>query len=76
VRGVLTHPHIGKRAGLLGGPFVDDLPPGVAAGLFQQMLNRNATPTQPPALVRSHLVSPPGAGASMSMPSAVAPSRP
>ena len=41
VRQVLTHPHVVKEAGLLAGPFVPDLPPGVAAGLFQQMLNRN-----------------------------------
>jgi cytochrome P450 len=41
VREVLTHPHVVKRAGLLAGPFVDALPASVAAGLFQQMLNRN-----------------------------------
>jgi cytochrome P450 len=40
-REVLTHPHVVKQAGLLAGPFADDLPPGVAAGLFQQMLNSN-----------------------------------
>jgi cytochrome P450 len=41
VRQVLTHPHVVKERGLVGGPFVDDLPPGVAAGLFRHMLNEN-----------------------------------
>ena len=32
VRGVLSDPRVVKEPGLFGGPFVDELPPGVAAG--------------------------------------------
>ena len=41
VRAVLTDPHVVKQLGLFGGPFTDELPPGVAAGLFRHMLNAN-----------------------------------
>jgi cytochrome P450 len=41
VREVLTHPRVLKQRGLFAGPFVEDLPPGVAAGLFRHMLNEN-----------------------------------
>jgi cytochrome P450 len=41
VRQVLTDPRVVKQVGLFGGPFTDDLPAGVAAGLFRHMLNAN-----------------------------------
>ncbi len=41
VRAVLTDPRVVKQSGLFGGPFTDELPPGVAAGLFRHMLNAN-----------------------------------
>src|SRR3954447_18399188 len=41
VRRLLAHPHVRKERGLFGGPFVDDLPPGVGEGLFRHMLNAN-----------------------------------
>ena len=41
VRDVLTDPRVVKETGLVAGPFVDELPPGVAAGLFRHMLNAN-----------------------------------
>ncbi len=41
VRAVLTDPHVVKQLGLFGGPFTDELPAGVAAGLFRHMLNAN-----------------------------------
>jgi cytochrome P450 len=41
VRDVLADPRVVKEPGLVAGPFVDELPPGVAAGLFRHMLNAN-----------------------------------
>src|SRR5689334_24660751 len=41
VRRLLTHPHMRKQRDLFGGPFVQDLPPGVGDGLFRHMLNAN-----------------------------------
>jgi cytochrome P450 len=41
VREVLADPRVVKEPGLVAGPFVDELPPGVAAGLFRHMLNAN-----------------------------------
>ena len=41
VRDVLTDRRVVKEPGLVAGPFVDERPPGVAAGLFRHMLNAN-----------------------------------
>ncbi len=41
IRQVLADPRVVRRSGFSGGPYADDLPPGVAAGLFRHMLGAN-----------------------------------